>query len=205
MFLTEEHPLVVVDEAVTYICQGAAAHADGVDLRHLVGDGEQVGYRSEGLAEIVHVETGDDDAHTAVGELVAYVGKAIVEKLCLVDAHNVDIAAEKEYLGRRIDRCRRYHVMVVADNIVLTVARVDHGLVNLNTLARKLGTLHTADKFLRLAGEHAATNNLYTSASAALSMYAFFFFHTETAFFQSDGLTHNVVGQGNSLGCMVPS
>lgn len=90
--------------------------------------------------------------------------------------------------------------MVVADNIVLAVARVDQRLVNLNPLPRKLGTLHTADEFLRLAGEHTSTNNLYTSASAALTMYAFFFFHTETAFFRGDGLTHIGVGEGNSLG-----
>ena len=60
-------------------------------LGHLVGHGTQRRDWAEGHSLEVHVQSGDDDAHAAVGQLVAHVDQALVEELGLVDAHHVDV------------------------------------------------------------------------------------------------------------------
>ena len=39
----------------------------------------------------VHVEASHDDPHATEGQFVAYLYQAVVEELCLIDAHYVDV------------------------------------------------------------------------------------------------------------------
>ena len=56
--------------------------ADGVQLRHVFGMGQQQGQGAEGTPEVIQVESGDDHADARIGEPVADV-----------DDHNVRHAA----------------------------------------------------------------------------------------------------------------
>ena len=60
-------------------------------LCHLVGYGAQSRYRPEGRTLEIHVQAGDNHAHTVVGELVAHLYEIHAEELCLVDAHHVEV------------------------------------------------------------------------------------------------------------------
>ena len=71
------------------VSQRAALDTDGVNLCHLVGNGQELRHGSERLAEIVHVETCHDDAHAVISELVANIHDAVVEELSLVYAYHV--------------------------------------------------------------------------------------------------------------------
>ena len=72
----------------------AAADADRVDLLHILGDGHQARHRPEGLAEIVSVEAGHDDAHAPVGERLAHIDEGLVEELRLVDADDLHLGSD---------------------------------------------------------------------------------------------------------------
>jgi len=91
MGLTQQHPLVVFHSAVTDVGQVAALDADGVYLGDIVGNGAEGWHGTEGDSLEVHVEAGNDDADTTIGQFVADVDQPHVEELRLVDAHHVDI------------------------------------------------------------------------------------------------------------------
>ena len=66
--LAQQYTLVVGHETVADISQVAAFHADGMHLGHIVGNGAEAGNGTEWNAFEVHVESCNNDAHTAVGQ-----------------------------------------------------------------------------------------------------------------------------------------
>ena len=94
--LTEKYALGAFDGAVADVGEAAAAHADGVNLCHFIGDGAQGRHRTEGLSLVVHVKSRNDNTDTTVGEFVTHVGQSHVEKLCLVNAHYVAIGGKQQ-------------------------------------------------------------------------------------------------------------
>ena len=94
--LSEHHSLVVGYETVADVGQRAASYADGVHLRHLVCYGAECRYGAERHAAEVHVEPRHDDADAPVGKFVAHGDQPLVEKLRLVDAHNLDVGRQEE-------------------------------------------------------------------------------------------------------------
>ncbi len=61
-----------------------------MNLRHLVGNGQQCRHGAEGHPAEVHVEAGNDDPYAPAGKLVAHLGQPFVEKLGLVDTQISD-------------------------------------------------------------------------------------------------------------------
>ena len=120
-------------------------------LGDLVGNGTKGGDWTEGNAPEIHVETGYDDADSAVGQLVTDADESFVEELCLVDAYHVDVAGQQEDACRRLDGGGEDGILVVADHLFFGIAGVDAWLEYLYSLARKLCPLEPADEFLGLA------------------------------------------------------
>ena len=74
----------------------AADHADGGELRDLVGDGHQRGDWAEGFGVEGGIETSHEDAFAEMDELDGERDEAGVEELGLVDADDVDLAQAAE-------------------------------------------------------------------------------------------------------------
>ena len=160
MGLAEQYTAVVVDNAMADVGQVSALDADGVNLGDVVGDGTEGGHGTEGDASEVHVEAGDDDADTTVGQLVADVGQSGVQELGFVDADNVDVAAEQEDAGRRVDGRRKDVVLVVTDDILFRVSDVDGRFEDFYFLTGKFGTAQSPYEFFGLTREHGAADDL---------------------------------------------
>ena len=160
----EHHLLLASHNAVADVGQIAAAHADGVDFRHVLGNGAELGHGTEGIALEVHVETGNDDALAGIGQLVADVDESFVEELRLIDAHHVGLGREEQNGLAVLDGRRDDGVGVVAHHLVVAVAGVDDGFIDFNFLACYACTVHATQQFLRLSGEHASADDFNASA-----------------------------------------
>ncbi len=90
--LAKQDAAVVGNGSVTDVGQVSALDADGVNLGDVVSNGAEGWHGTEGNAAEIHVETGDDDADAAICQFVTYFGESGIEKLCLIDAYNVDVA-----------------------------------------------------------------------------------------------------------------
>ena len=144
---------------MTDVGQVSALDADGVNLGDVVGDGTEGGHGTEGDASEVHVEAGDDDTDATVGQLVADVGQSGVQELGFVDADNVDVAAEQEDAGRRVDGRRKDVVLVVTDDILFRVSDVDGRFEDFYFLTGKFGTAQSPYEFFGLTREHGAADD----------------------------------------------
>ena len=146
---------------MAHVSQRAALHADGMHLRHFVGNGAQGGDRAEGDSFVVHVKSGNDNPHPIVRQPVADLCQSFVQKLCLVDADDIYIGGKEENVAGRVNRCRRDGVAVVADHIFVRIACINGRLEDFHLLSGKLRPLHTPDKLFGFAGEHTSTNHFY--------------------------------------------
>ena len=165
----QQHALVILNGTVADVGQRTALHADGMYLGDVVGNGAEGRHGAEGYAAEVHVEPGNDDAHATVGQFVADLYQSFVEKLCLVDAHDVDVARQQQDAGRRVEWGRGYGVVVVAHHLFIAIARVDGGFEDFHLLLGKLCTTQTAYQFFGLAREHRAAYYFYSSWAACLA------------------------------------
>ena len=159
------------------VCQIAATHADSVGLIHILGNSHQCGHRSERYALKVHIQTGTDNADTALGEFGADLHDAHVEELRLVDTYHVNVVCQQQ------DRLARLHgrglndIVIVGNDVLLAVAHINSRLEDLHTLLGKLRTFHPTDEFFCLTGEHTAAYNLYTAATQCRSLSVSFVEH----------------------------
>ena len=131
-----------------------------MDLLDVFGDCHEAGDGAEGLAEVVGVEAGDDDADTAVGEGLGHFDEALVEELGLIDADDLDVAVYLEHPRGILDRSTGNAVAVVGDDVKVGVTLVHRGLESRYLLLCKLGPFEPSDEFFSLSGEHGAANNL---------------------------------------------
>jgi hypothetical protein len=58
----------LTDEALRVVGRVAAHHTDGARLGDVLGDGQQLRHRVEGLAQVILVQPGHDHAHAARGQ-----------------------------------------------------------------------------------------------------------------------------------------
>src|SRR5438270_8089436 len=130
----------------------AAADADGVRLGDVLGDGEELRHRLEGLARVVLVESGDDDTKATLRERVGDRDEFVVEELPLVNADDLRVRLDlREYLSRRARDARFVAHLGVRDDVVARVAHINFGLEDLHLQARDPGAAQAAYEFLRLA------------------------------------------------------
>ena len=71
--------LVVLDGAVGERGELAAFHTDGMYFGNFVCNGTQSRHRTEWNTPEVHVQSGNNDAYTIVGKLVAYINQAAIK------------------------------------------------------------------------------------------------------------------------------
>ena len=161
VFLAEEDEVVALAEAVRVVRERAAADANGMHLLHVLGDGHQARHGPEGLAEVVGVEAGHDDAHAAVGEGLADFDEGLVEELRLVDADDLHLGGDfVEHLGGGADWGGGDFMEIVRDHLDVGVAFVDDGFEDGDLLVGELGAAQAADQFFGLAGEHGTADDL---------------------------------------------
>ena len=146
----------------------AAAHADGVHLRHVFGRSHQRRHRAERPARVIHVESRDDHPHAVVGQLSADIDDAFVEELCLVDADHIDIRGHQQDVLRRFDRRRTDGVGVVRDDLLLRVADVDAGLEDFYPLVGELCAFEAADQLFGFAREHRTADHFDPALAAGI-------------------------------------
>lgn len=80
---------VVLDGTVGERGELAAFHTDGMYFGNFVCNGTQSRHRTEWNTPEVHVQSGNNDAYTIVGKLVAYINQATVKELGFVNAHYI--------------------------------------------------------------------------------------------------------------------
>ena len=132
--------------------------ADGMDFLDVVRDGQQARHGAEGLAQVVGVQSGDDDADAPVREFLDDTDDAFVEELGLVDADDLHVRFDLEHAGRRLDGSAGNAVGVVGDDVQVRIPLVHGGLESGDLLLGELGALEPADEFLRLSREHRAAD-----------------------------------------------
>ena len=166
---TQLNLLVASHFAVTDVGKAAAAHTDGMDFHHLVGNGTQIRHWAKRLTHIVHIKSCHNHADALLCQPVADTGKILVEELRLVDADDIAVAAQEQDAGRVLHRCRWNRHTLVGHHIVVAVARVDGWLKDFHLLMGKLSSFHAAYQLFRLARKHAAANHFHSASVAHLS------------------------------------
>jgi hypothetical protein len=102
--LTRVRRRAAVDEPLRRCRRAAAAVADGLQLVHELGVGEQVGHDAERQATEVLIEPRDDNPDAAVGERECCVDDGSIEELHLVDADHVVAGRAGYELRHAFDR-----------------------------------------------------------------------------------------------------
>ena len=163
VFFTEDDEFLAGGKTVAVIGEVAAAYADGMDFLYIFRNGHQPGHRTERLAEIVGVQAGDDDADATIGEGLAYLHDAFIEKLGFVDADHLHVRREVQHPGRSLDRGAGNRRGIVGYDVEVGVTFVDGRLEDFNLLFGELGAFEPTDQFFRLAGKHGAADYFDTA------------------------------------------
>src|SRR5581483_5394897 len=149
-----------VHEALRHRRRTAAAVADGLELVHELGPGEQLGHGAERKPAKVLVEPGDDDALAALDQPLDHADDLEVEELHLVDPDGVVAVREADDLLRARDRDSAHLRARVADDVADVVAVVDARLRDERALAGDLRAAEPPDELVALAAEHRAADDL---------------------------------------------
>ena len=100
--------------------------ADGVHFGDVLGYRQELAHRAKRLPAKIHIEPGDNDAFARAGQRLYVPDDGGVEKLGFVEADDGYLLGEVEqHLAVRYGR-RGEGIAVVTDDLVATVARVDH-------------------------------------------------------------------------------
>ena len=86
-------------EPMTDISQCPASDANGMHFCHFVSDGTQSRYGPKWNSLEVHVQSGDDDSHAPVGELIADVHEVVIQELRFINAYDIDPRGEEQDAG----------------------------------------------------------------------------------------------------------
>ena len=168
VFFTQQHLVFTGCSAVGVAGQVTTHHADGVDLGHIFGHGEQLGHGAKGFTEVVHVETGHNDPAAALGQLLHHAHQFIVKELGFINTHNFHLAGVEQDVGGMLHGCAMNAVRIVRNNGGFVVTRIEQGLEDFGFLVGKLRTPQSADEFFRFPREHGATNHFYPAMGMAL-------------------------------------
>lgn len=83
--------LIALDTTERIAGQSAAFHTHGMNFGHGVGYGTQARHRSERLTSKVHVQSGDHNANTLIGQLLGYLHKTLIKELGFVYPHHIHL------------------------------------------------------------------------------------------------------------------
>ena len=146
----------------------SGAGADGVQFGDVLRVGQQEGHGAKGAAEVVEVQSGDDDPNARIGQPVADVHDGRVEELDFIDAD--DGGGLRRAKHGRLELVGGGHcdglltTGIVAHHIGGVVAVVLDGLEQEHVLLGKDGAADAAEQFFGLAGEHGARDDLEGAA-----------------------------------------
>ncbi len=132
----------------------SADHADGVELRYVLSNRHDLGHGLEGLSEIVLIQTRHDYPFSRFSQLSDYTDEIVSEELCLVHADNITVCSQKDDLRRRCNRCRPEGRLVVRNDFIFRVARIDRRLEDFSTLPCNLGAANATNQFFCFPAEH---------------------------------------------------
>ena len=99
---TQHDLLIICRKAVRMVCQVTTANTDGMHLSDILRRSHKRGHRTKGHTPIVHIETRNDNADTAICQLAAHIDDAIIEELRLIDAHDIHVRCHKQDILRRL-------------------------------------------------------------------------------------------------------
>ena len=90
-----------------------ALHTNGVHLLHILGDSHETGNRTERLAHIISIQTGDNHPLAPVSKLLSHSDKLLAEKLRLIDTDNLSLLLGIQHHFRVLDRRTRNAVQIM--------------------------------------------------------------------------------------------
>src|ERR1051326_2162290 len=180
---TDEDAFAAGDEALRVVGGSAADHADRERLGDVLGDREQLRHRLERLAEIILVQTGDDDALALIREHRGDGGQLGIEELPFVDADDFGIRLHfLEQLARAGDVFRLDLHGAVRGDVIDAVAVVDARLEDLDLALGDLRAAQPADQLLALAAEHAAGDHFDPAGAGPVSdLHQSFFWYSPSS------------------------
>src|SRR5262245_60171569 len=138
-----------------------ADHTDRVELVDYFGNSEQLWHWAKRLAAEITIGTGENDTRAAVRQCRRQVHDRWIEKLRLVDRHDLRLRRHEpgDLLGR-VHRDRLHTPAVMARDVVdPRVALVEVRFENLNGLLRDDRATNTADELFALSAEHHPAND----------------------------------------------
>lgn len=122
----------------------------------LVGDGEGRGHGAEGLAHVVHVEAGDDDAPAVFAFAKQERDNVVIEELQLVKHEDLRISHVGFDLRHGFDCVARKARAIVGAQVRVMVAAVAVVLERGDRVLRTQGSRPAADGFAGFFREHGA-------------------------------------------------
>ena len=122
-----------IDQALRARRWLAAHDADGGQFVDMFGLRHQERHRSEWLAAKIGIESGDDDAHAAIRELIGDIGNFPIEELRFVDGDDSRLRIESfEDLSGSLNRNRAAVCAAVRRDLAFAVPRVEAVRKNLD-------------------------------------------------------------------------
>jgi len=156
----QEDLLFILQDAVRIMCKVPAAHADRMQLRDVFGGCDQCRHRSEWIPQVIHVQSGHQDADAVVGHDIADFGDRRIEKLRFIDANHIHILDQQQDLGCGVYRCGGNCMGIVRDNLDRAVPCIDHRFKDLDFLPGDPCTVQSPDQLFRFPGEHRTADHL---------------------------------------------
>src|SRR3712207_8351775 len=68
---------------------------------NFIGNGAELRHRSERISFKIHVQSGNNDSYSVVGQLFAHVDQSFIKELCLIDTHDFYFRGEQQNTGDR--------------------------------------------------------------------------------------------------------
>ena len=136
------------------ISKATTSYTNGMDFRHLVSNGTEVGHRTKRNAFEIHVQSGNDNANASASKFIADIDQAMIKELSLINANDLNVTGKKENTGGIVQWRRSNGIAIVADHIFFRIANVNSRFENLHLLTSKLSTFHPSYKFFRLTRKH---------------------------------------------------
>ena len=151
-----------INESLVPRGQIAALHTDGVELVDLFRNGQELGDWAKRFSPEIHVGPGHDDADASVCQGVGHLHHPHVQKLGLIDGHDVHLWANSLgdlHGGGDGDGLGLVPVMG-ADGEDASVAVIQMGLEDLDLALGDEGPTNPAEKLLGLSAEHHPRDDL---------------------------------------------
>src|SRR5690606_20093594 len=152
----QELEVAIVRFAETVVGAMSRSSAYRVDLGHVFGGGHNGWHWAKRISFKIHVESGDDNAHSRVCQIIADCYDFVVEKLGFVNADHLTTLRQKTDVGRAGNRRTPDFVCVMRYYPCFVITRVDGGLKDLHFLAGKLRPFETSDALFGFTRKHRA-------------------------------------------------